>query len=67
MKDTDDKKHPRTAADEAIEEIEDVIARPDERHERDAADAMTPNTGAQDSVQHGRRRRKHEGPARRGH
>ncbi|MER5786594.1 hypothetical protein ABT104_33560 [Streptomyces mobaraensis] len=46
---------PRTAAEEAVEELAELTERPDRRHERDAADAMTPNPGAQESVQRERR------------
>ncbi|MGI5336101.1 hypothetical protein ACQEVS_01185 [Streptomyces sp. CA-181903] len=55
MRDKDTPEHktgkPRTAAEEVIEELGEITARPDRRHERDAADGITPSTEAQESVQ----------------
>ncbi|MBZ4322438.1 hypothetical protein [Streptomyces huiliensis] len=48
---TDGKGKPRTAVEEAVREIGELTARPDRRHERDAADGITPSTEAQESVQ----------------
>ncbi|MGK5639780.1 hypothetical protein ACSNOK_15920 [Streptomyces sp. URMC 126] len=53
---------PRTAAEEAAKELGEIIDRPDRRHERDAADGITPSTEAQESVQRDRHGR-HDGGA----
>ncbi|MBC2876602.1 MULTISPECIES: hypothetical protein [Streptomyces] len=55
MTDKDTPEHktgkPRTAVEEAVKELGEITSRPDRRHERDAADGITPSTEAQESVQ----------------
>ncbi|WP_371525354.1 hypothetical protein OG302_03730 [Streptomyces sp. NBC_01283] len=51
-----DEEHPQTAADEILHEVEDAEARVGDdgrrrKHEGEAADALTPNEGAQEDVQ----------------